>query len=168
MSFWNTSKNTPVVAKTEVDQNNDIAPIPNGTLLKSVITEAKWDEYEGTRYISIRWGVIDGEYKNRVIFHKVKVQDEKESVRDKAIEMFAAIDANAGGHLMASGNEPSDFEMMKNLCNKPMVIRVAVWEMNDKKGNWVNGVFSSGAATPKPAATNKPTQPQFDDDVPGF
>lgn len=51
MSFWNTSNNAPVVAKTEVDQNNDLTPIPTGTTLRSIITEAKWAQHEGDSHL---------------------------------------------------------------------------------------------------------------------
>lgn len=167
MSFWNTSNNAPVVAKTEVDQNNDLEPIPSGTTLRSIITEAKWAHHEGDEYISIRWDVIDGEYKGRVVFQKLRVKDSEDKKRDKAIEMLAGIDANAGGKLMSSGEAPTDMSMMQNLCNKPMVIRVAVWAIEDsatgetKKGNWVNGVFSSAVLNKKQA----PATQTFDDDI---
>ena len=54
--------------------------------------------------------------------------------------MLAAIDANCGGKLMASGEEPTDTSLAKALLNKPMHIKVMVWEMDDRKGNWVSAV----------------------------
>ena len=180
-NFWNTSNNAPVIAQTSVDNDTDMPPIPKGTLLRSIVTEAKFEDTtdlqkqkgQGERFIKIRWDVIDGEYKKRVVFQKIWIDEEDASKRDKAIQMLAAIDANAGGKLMTLGREPTDGDMMMNLCNKPMIIRVAVWSMKDDngdkmEGNWVNGVFDSAKAAPaaKQAAAPVTKAPDFDDDVP--
>ena len=183
MSFWNTSENVAVVATTSFESQTDMEPIPNNTLLRSVVTEAKWKDTtdrqqadgKGDRCINLRWDVIDGEYKNRVVFQNIWVSSIDGKKRDKAIEMLAAIDANAGGKLMQLGREPSDIEMMSNLCNKPMVVRTAVWMKDDDNGvkipggNWINAVFDPKTPTPK-AAPKKPAAaqggvPGFDDDL---
>ena len=68
--------------------------------------------------------------------------------------MLAAIDMNAtGGKLMALGREPSDIDLMSNLCNKPMIIRVQVWESEDKSksGNWIDAVSSAKKSKPEVA-----------------
>ena len=79
----------------------------------------------------------------------------------KALAMLAAIDANAGGKLVASGLEPDDFALTSCLCNKAMMIQLAVWKMSDKEGNWVKGVSASAKAA-EPAA--KPSG--FDNEIP--
>lgn len=179
MSFWNTSDGQKVDNSNEYEAGGgDIEPIPNNTLLISMITEAKWAEYEGDRYINLRWDVLEGEYKNRVIFQKVRVIDDDAKRADKAKRMLAAIDANAGGKLFSTDSEPTDMQLAANLCNKPMMITVRIWEIKDdngnieKQGNWVAAVQGSTGAKPKPA--QKPAQNQqqqskaddFDDDIP--
>lgn len=130
----------------------NIEPIPDGTKVKAIITEAKWDSYEGNRYIKLRWDVVDGLYKKRVIFQKVKVLDDDDAKADRQRTMLAAIDANAGGKLAAlDKDEPSDVDLSGSLCNKLMVVRVAVWEINDKSGNWISAVQSAGADNTPPA-----------------
>ena len=152
-------------------------------MLRSIVTEAKFEDTterqqqdgRGDRFIKIRWDVIDGEYKKRVVFQKIWVDEQDGGKREKAIQMLACIDANAGGKLFASGREPSDGDMMMNLCNKPMVIRVAVWSMKGDtgetmSGNWVNGVFDQAKASANKPAASKPAPaatPDFDDEI-GF
>jgi hypothetical protein len=78
------------------------------------------------------------EYANRVIFHKLKVFNTKQG--DKAKMMLRAIDANCGGKLSKLNAAPEDMDLMTALVGKPMAIKVQVWEMNDKKGNWISAV----------------------------
>lgn len=154
MSFFNLSTGNKVAAAATADMGGgDISPIPDNTMVRAIITEARWDfPQEGEPLIKLRWDVVDGEYKKRVIFQKIKVEEPDAKKRDKALTMLAAIDFNAGGKLMAIDRKPSDADLMMNLTNKPMILRVRVWEMDDKKGNWVQMVASmTGAvATPRP------------------
>lgn len=133
-------------------------PIPSGTQLRAIIDEIKWDEYEGEQYISARWSVIDGEYKNRKVFQKIKVAETDANKRDKALRMLAAIDTNAGGRIQASGQSPTDMDLQQNLMNKMMIIKVQTWEMNDRKGNWVSAVA--------PAVQGQQATASIDSDVP--
>lgn len=124
----------------------DMEPIPANTQVKAFAEEAKWDEHEGLRHVSIKWIVIDGEYKNRKIFQKIRVFDTDTKKKDKAIQMLAAIDTNSGGGLQRIGQEPTDMDLQANLCNKPMALKVMVWKIADeqtgevKQGNWVGAV----------------------------
>ena len=114
------------------------------------------------------------EYKNRKIFHKLWVSDEdpraKDPVkkRDKAIRMLAAVDTNAGGKLLASGKKPTDEMMSATLVNKPMTIKVMMWEQQKQdgsmgRGNWIAAVAPRGgkaaAPAPKPAVTEDEDAP---------
>lgn len=141
MSFFTTSDNKQIESNTTFEAGGgNFDPIPSNTQLKSMIDEAKWDEYEGESYISLRWTVLDGEFANRKIYQKVKVNEADPKKKDRALAMLAAIDANAGGALMKAGVEPDDMSLSINLMNKPMAIVVDTWEINDKKGNWVKAV----------------------------
>ena len=144
MSFWNLSDNTAITneekAGTFESGGGDFEPIPAGTQLKACIDDASWDDCEGDYFINLTWSVLEGEFENRKVFQKVRVRDDDPKKRDKALRMLAAIDANAGGKLMESGAEPDDNALQSSLVNKPMIIKVGVWEMNDRKGNWVQKV----------------------------
>ena len=178
MNFFTTSDNKQIETQSTFDMGGgDFEPIPNNTQLKVIIEEAKWDEYQMDKYISLKWTVIDGEYKGRVIFQKVRVLADDTKKADKAKTMLAAIDANAGGKLMAAGVMPDDMSLSLNLMNKPMAIVVAVWEIDDavtgekKSGNWVKAVSPLKAASAQPktpdATPSQAKNADFDPDV-GF
>lgn len=171
MSFWNLSDNSTIETTGNFEMGGgQMEPIPNGTECLAVIDEAKIDSYDGQEYISLRWNILKGEeYKNRKIFHKVKVFDLDPKVSDKAKRMLANIDANAGGKLMASGQAPTPENLMNTLGMKPMIIKLAVWEMErdgeKKTGNWVQSVASKDSV-PQPVQQAPQPSQATDDDVP--
>ena len=186
MSFWTKSTGTTVTKETTTgsfESQTDLAPIPDKTLVTAAITEAKWAMFDkdspdgktrsGERYISLRWDVINGEYAKRVVFQKLKVDSANDKTRDNAIDMLAAIDVNAGGKLMTSGQEPTDQSMMQCLASKPMVLRLRVWETEDKtkSGNWIDAVSSAKRKPQQSAPVQQaaiPAEPpiDIDDDIP--
>lgn len=142
--------------------STDIEPMPKDTQVKALADEAKWDEYQGERYISIRWNVLaPKQFANRKIFQKLKVEQSDAKKRDKAIQMLAAIDANCGGKLMSAGVEPTNDSMQKNILMKPMVLLLDVWDIDGKKGNWIKAVSGS---TSKQEPAPAPVQPKADDE----
>lgn len=180
-NFWNTSDGQSAQGtEGKFDLGGgDIAPIPDGTSVLATAEEAKNSEYQGDEYLNIKWRVAKpAEYANRVIFQKVRVYDRDAQKADKGKRMLAAIAANAGGGLfteMAKRNEskPSDISLSQ-LCNRPMVLKLGVWELDDKSknGNWVQAVApaKAGAAAeskpaPKPVAKPAPVD-DFSEDIP--
>lgn len=165
MSFWNTSDNAQA---NQTDGNADVGggniePIPDGTLLRAMVSEAGFDEYEGDQYIKLRWDVVEGEYKGRVIFHKLRVFDTDPKKADKAKRMLAAIAFNAGGKLLEIA-EPTEADLSLHLVNKPMLIKVRVWELEGddgqaRTGNWVQAVESGKAATAPAKKSSAGTAP---------
>jgi len=169
MSFWNLSDNTDATqtGKTFEMGGGDIEPIPANTSVLAAPDEAKIDEYEGQEYISLRWTVLaPKEYANRKVFQKIRVFDHDTKKADKAKRMLAAIDANAGGGLVAAGTLPTDALLTKCLVNKPMLLKLQVWEMNDKKGNWVAAVSPRTATNDTPAPAAPPAAPTLDNEPP--
>lgn len=163
MSFWTTSDNAPIQATGVAEMGGgDLPPIPSGTVLTAMVTEAKWDSNESTgeRLIKVRWDVLEGEFKKRVVFQKVRVLDADAKKKDKALRMLAAIDVNAGGRLMSLGKEPTDMDLASCLTNKPQKIKVAIWAMDNEttgekmSGNWVQSVAGmNSAVAAAPAAS---------------
>lgn len=181
MSFWATSDGSSA-QKTEGKfemGGGDLAPIPDGTSVLAIAEEAKNDEYQGNQYIKVKWRISKpAEYANRVIFQKVQVYDKDAAKADKAKRMLAAIASNAGGGLFTSmeqrqENMPSDMSLTQ-LCNRPMVLKMGVWELDDKSksGNWVQAVSPAKAGTaaaspaPAPAPAPKPAVEDEFDDIP--
>ena len=175
-SFWNTSDGQNLQqsdGKFEAG-GGDIAPIPDGTSVLATAEEARNSEYQGDEYLNIKWRVAKpAEYANRVIFQKVRVYDKDPSKADKAKKMLGAIAANAGGGLFAAMEQrketkPSD-QSLAQLCSRPMVLKLGIWELEDKSknGNWIKAVApaKSGAAAPAPAPKPAPVA-DLDDDIP--
>lgn len=157
--FWNLSDGEDVTqnASGSFDAGGgNMMPIPNDTSVLAAIDEAKWDkDGVGNRFISLRWAVLQPEeFENRKVFQKLWVLDDEPKAkdpvkkRDKAKKMLGAIDMNAGGKLLAKPVMPTDESMTLHLTNKPMIIKVMVWNMRDSQtgdmnsGNWVGAVSS--------------------------
>jgi len=159
MSFWDLSDNSSATntgTEYEVPGGN-MDPIPEGSSVLAMADEVKWErKATGEEYISLRWSIVSpDEYKNRKIFHKLWVtdldpsaKDEAKGIakRDKARKMLAAIDANAGGKLTAKSGKPTDDDLAMALLNKPMIITLMIWSVQDRQtggtveGNWVSAV----------------------------
>jgi len=177
MGFWDLSDNSSATStgtEYEVPSGN-MDPIPEGSSVLAMIDEAKWEmKQTGEKFISLRWTVLSpDEYKNRKVFHKLWVtdldpsaKDEAKGIakRDKARKMLAAIDANAGGKLTAQSGAPTDDSLTLHLCNKPMIVTLMVWEINNTRdgstatGNWVSAVAPKSKGIdvrpPKPKAAS--------------
>lgn len=168
MSFFTLSDGNTATSDGNMDMGGgSFDPIPADTNVLAAITESKIDSYEGERYINNAWTVLaPAEYKNRKIFQKLRVYDLDPAKKDKAIRMLAAIDANCGGKLVASGKEPTDSLLTQCLLNKLMVCNLQVWEINDKSGNWISKVSPRKAqqeAAPAPAPS---VEDDMTDDIP--
>jgi len=185
-NFWDTSDGESAATTTgEFDGGGgDIEPIPAKTQVLAAIDEVSWDSSEygdPDEYIKARWTVLwPEEYKGRKVFQKIRVESDDSKKADKAKRMLAAIDANAGGKLAKAGERPDDISLTQNLCNKPMVLMLQVYEMETDdgkflKGNWVSSVSPRSnkkvakqetKAAPKPAPVAATNLDDFDDDIP--
>lgn len=163
-------------SETTFESGGDLDPIPKGTSVLAVAEEATNTEYEGDRYINVKWRVSKPEqYTNRILFQKIRVYDSDAARSDRAKRMLAAIATNAGGKLFeamqkANESEPSDISLMQ-IANKPMVLKLDVWEFNGKTGNWVQAVSpytrssqQAPAAQPAPQVAPFDTLADMDDD----
>jgi len=165
MSFWDLSDGQTAAdtSKEYEIPGGSMEPIPNNSDVLAIIDQAKWankdkDDKNSPAYIELRWSVMAPEaVKGRKVFHKLWVTDfdpnakddtKAKAKRDKARRMLAAIDANAGGNLTRTGEQPTDETLTLHLSNKPMVVKLMVWSMKgsdgtDMAGNWVSAVSPS-------------------------
>lgn len=176
-NFWETEEPISTTGEFETGGGN-FEPIPAGTQLIAAIKDAMIDNTERDGdFIKLQWGVLDGEYKNRVVFQKIHVFSDDAKKAEKAKRMLAAIDANCGGALMKARVEPTGESIRAALLAKPMYITVMVWEMEGDKGlmsgNWVNSVApmrkgtpAATTAKPKQRAATPPPAEEFEDDIP--
>lgn len=179
MSFFTTSENEKIQASGEFESGGgNMEPIPNNTDVLAAIDEAGWtrNDTTGEDLITLRWNVLaPKEYANRKIWQRLRVLDDDDKKADKAKRMLAAIDTNAGGKLLASGEQPDDAALMKNLMNKPMVVKAMLWEMKAedttdgqaRSGNWISKVAPrKGGAAAQKEAPKKP-EPKKEAEKPG-
>jgi hypothetical protein len=177
------------VTKTEnpgsFEMSTALELIPHDTNLLSAAEEAKWDVYDGDNYVKLKWRAMAPEqYKNRVVFQRLKLEDQNPDVAKKARDMLFAIDYNAGGKLSAANVRPTDEMLAAALMHKPMVIKMGIYENKkkdkdgkeeSKKYNYVmavaprnaNAAHAAPAAQARPATTPPPAfMGGFDDDIP--
>jgi hypothetical protein len=167
MSFFTLSTGQKAQVTTSFAMQENLPPIPANTELKAAIDEAenKTNNTTGEQYIELRWNILAGEFKGRKVFQKLRHSDSDPKKADKAKMMLLAIDANCGGKLVRLNRAPTDQDLMVCLSGKPMVIKVAVWQMKNEQtgetsqGNWVSAV-SGGSAAPKVAAAPAKTAMQ--------
>lgn len=177
MSFFTLSTGQQATATNsfEIEGGGNLEPIPAGTQVLATCEEASVAEWEGDdgkvdRYINLKWRVAKpDEYKNRVLFQKIRVWEDDAAKRDRALTMLIAIDTNCGGRLLATGKEPDSVALQQSLTGYPMILKLDVWEAKNRKGedisgNWVQAVSPAAAQPQQPApqqiAQGVPAAPQ--------
>lgn len=188
MSFWDLSDGEKVSGDKEFEapSGGGNLILPEGSSVMASIDECKWHSFQGgEEFISIRWNILAPEdYQGRKIFQKLYPEgdrarntdpDKARKKGDTAKRMLAAIDANCGGGMMKLQRKPTDEDFAMHLTNKPMVIRLGLWDMDGKQGNWVQAVSpaskpvsvdKSKVTTADKAAPAAKSRNDLDDDVP--
>jgi hypothetical protein len=169
MSFWDLSDGDQVSTEKEYEAPSGGGNIilPDGSSVMASIDECKWQSFQaGEEHISARWNILaPEEYQGRKIFQKMYPEGDTarntdpakaKKKGDTAKRMLAAIDANCGGGLMKLQRKPSDEDFAMHLTNKPMVIRLGLWDLDGKQGNWVQAV--SPASKPVSVDASKVTK----------
>jgi len=191
MSFWDLSDGEQVNGEKEYEapSGGGNLILPEGSSVMASIDECKWHSFQGgEEFISIRWNILAPEdYQGRKIFQKIypdgdrarNTDPEKAKKKgDNARRMLAAIDANCGGGMMKLQRKPTDEDFAMHLTNKPMVIRLGLWDMQGNQGNWVQAVSPASkpvsvdkskvmaAAQTTTAASSAKSRVDLDDDIP--
>lgn len=179
MSFWTTTEGEGIEATGEFEApSGSFDVFPDKTDLMAYIDEIKWQEgkpeYGGGRYINYRICVTAPEvYKNRKAYFKLWVDpsqpnpnkdgDKAQKQIDKDKRLLAAMAVNAGGGLLAVNGEPTDDDLARELTQKPMVLKMGMWEMEGdngekRSGNYVMAISpaAKGVSETPPTATLKP------------
>ena len=168
MSMFNKKNAASLVGKTEYETAGSSEPIPAGTVVTAYVKDAEIKEHEMKRYIQLRWDVLaPAEFKNRVIFQKLNVWDGDSEKALRAYNMLGVINNAAGGKIDMS-KDPEDSDMF-HLQTLQMILKLDVWEIDDKKGNWVSrvAVKTGKPLTQASAAPIKTPEPEIlDEDIP--
>lgn len=146
-NFWGNSTGE----RAEVVE--DIKPIPAKTICKvmfeEVVNKDGKEEYNTNDHVSGTLVVIDGEYKNRKVFTKLHINDDKEE--KKLVHRDALMRLYLLTKTPIPAAAPTDAELMQ-LCMKPFKVRVEVWKTNDKEGNWVSAYYPADYVGEQPKA----------------
>ena len=161
-NFWQDLKEAPTGDGFSVG-GGDFEPIPKDTQVIALVDKVEWkapSDYQPVEYINITWRIVDGEYKNRVVFQKCQVLHFEPEKKQKAIKMLANIDhLTSGGEVMRSGSTTAE-SMQSAFKKKPVLLTLEVWEVNGNSGNWVRSVKPYNRADMVAQAAQAATQPQ--------
>ena len=136
----------------EVSENN-YEVIPDNTVVNAVISASEWKETKDKTggYLSLKWEVIEGQYKGRVIFENINLQNSNEKAVKIAQETLAKICNAIGKQKVANSEE---------LHNIPLSIKLGVtpaqngYEPSNKIKSYSS--LSSGANQVQPQSETKP------------
>lgn len=155
-------------AKSGSFDSNTFEVIPDNTKALAIISAAEWREANefNAKHISLTWEIVEGEFKGRKVFQKIKLFESDKAKALKAQKMLIAIDANCRGAIVAAGVEPTQ-QGLQSLLHSPMYIMIKVYEINGDKGNWIVAVSERKKAQQQ-AQQPKTQEPQidFDSDIP--
>lgn len=159
-------------AKTGSFDSNSFEVIPDNTKALAIISAAEWREANeyGAKHISLTWEIVEGEFKGRKVFQKIKLFETDKAKALKAQKMLIAIDTNCKGAIVNAGVEPTQ-QGLQSLLHSPMYIMIKEYEMNGNKGNWICAVSERKKAQQQTQQVAQQTQNQeppmdFDDDIP--
>lgn len=171
MSFF--SQEALSVGK-DFESGNGFELIPDNTKALAIISNAEWRDANehNERHINLTWDIVEGEFKGKKVFQKVKLFESDKSKQLKAQKMLIAIDANCKGVIASAGVEPT-IQGLQSLLHSPMFIHIKTWEMGDNKGNWVaavserkKGQQQTAQQQTSPAAQSQEPAMDFDSDIP--
>lgn len=122
--------------------------IPDGTMALARIESFANAEYQGNRYISIDWMLIDGDFKGAKVNQKLKVYGDARDkdpakTRHRALNMLKLV-YQLYNHKPTHAGEPTDKDLSV-FVGKTAGIRIRETEPNDagKQYNWVAEIHDS-------------------------
>ena len=152
MSFFSTSEGEELEATTEFEISGIQPLIPDGMKLLSTVTGVTIEpesQYNNEHIVIELMVTQKGKYKDYTVNHKLQVNDDKPSKRDKAITMLLSYDSNAKGGLAKTdkaGKPIMEVGLLNRALNGTEVVaKYAVWEIEGddgttRSGNWVQGI----------------------------
>lgn len=146
MSFFNLTTGSQVVASEDFSSGVKKV-LPEGTILKAVISKAEWklDYTKTTDILVLQFKSVGEDHKGFTVDLKLDFFDEKKG--DSAKLKFATIDKlTTGGKIVALGQKPTE-GMIMTMMNIPIGIQLGMYEFakNDGStsvGNYVKRIAS--------------------------
>lgn len=125
----------------DYEQKGGGSVIPEGTRVLATVEEIKTQTFDGSTHesLNLKWRVEEpDDYNNKVFYQKIKHNGEdpqsqyydpakqEKKIKD-AQNMFAAIDANAGGHVKKLMRKPTDQELFNYIVDAKMWVHMGVY-----------------------------------------
>ena len=136
---------------TEVAPATDFTPMPAGEYLAMIVdTEMKQTKSGSGEYLNVALEIVDGEHKGRRLWDRLNLRNQNETAVKIAQASLSAI-----CHAVNVMRPRDSVE----LHGKPMLVRVALEERDDKPGAWrneVKGYLAPNGASPRTAASPAP------------
>jgi hypothetical protein len=137
-------------SKIEVNDSYDV--IPDNTIVNAVITSTEWKETKDKTggYLSVKYEIIDGNHKGRVIFENLNLQNANQKAVEIAQATLAKI-CNSIGKIQVQNSE--------ELHNIPLILKLGVNPAQNgyEPSNKIKSYSSAGkSATPTAQTDNTP------------
>ena len=147
MSFWNLSTGASPDGSESSSHTSSFKVIPDGTMAIGKIKEFVLDKTkDGAPFYKVVYKLIDGDFKNREVIHKIKCFDSKDTIADRALNMLKRLYDLAG--LNPSHSEaPTDMDLAY-FKGKDIGIKIAEWNMVNADGVLSEGNYISEAHSP--------------------
>lgn len=142
MSFFTLSTGSAVEAGTSYEVAGMSQVMPESSIVKAVISKVEWKEnFSKTSHdLRITWKVVGEDFKGNSFNQTFAFDDPKKS--DKAKIMFATLDKlTSNGAVVAMGKRPTEQEIMQHMANKPVGVKLGVYEIAKDDGGTSVGNF---------------------------
>lgn len=182
MSFWDSITGEV----TEQQTRTGFEVIPNDTKALAMLEDTVLMTFEDNENFKITWRLMNGDFKNRIVWQNLYVFDEDEKKAAKQRNMLAKIFEITGITRPADRPTTNDLLRMKG---KIVGIKIQEYPRIDKKtgefrnSNWISNVYvpnsdfvectgtamdtsEKNMAPVKKAAVIKDVKPEFNDDIP--
>lgn len=139
---------------TQIEITNNFELIPDGTEAVAVITSSEVKKTkDGTgQYINLKFELIDGAYKGRVVFEKLNIQNKNEKAMKIAYETLAKI-CNAVGK--------TQIQQSEDLHDIPIKIKIGLTKEQDgyDQQNKIKVFKSATSENEAPKSNSTPKKP---------
>ena len=141
MSIWKTKSGDKLAGDMASTSAPVFEMVPNGTKATCDIQSFEKKKFDdGSEIYQIVWRLLDTDYANYCVRHKLDVYSDTEKKADRARNMMYRIFKLAGITPQNPELDPTDADLAKFLGLKYGVLFME-WEDQGKRGNWVNAIY---------------------------
>lgn len=162
MSFWKSGTGATVTGSPDEAYIQSFATIPEGTKAVAVLHKAELDDGEYGKAYSLQWKFLEGDFKGRIVFQRIKAFSGKPEQIQRALNMLKLV-LDLCNFKPTHANAPTNEDVAQLVGNTAGIV-VGEWSMLDeqtgkmREGNFVREVHP---ATGFVAATGSRVESAF-------